>query len=568
MRVVLPDQADLILLNGKVYTVDDVIPWAEAIAVKDGLFHRVGSKEYVMESRGAETEILDLSGRFAMPGLYDMHTHPDLALAPKYRGDLDIGIAEPKPSEVREAILSYDKANPGDGWIFGAHWVRYEFRKEGIDPDRHWLDNIISHRPVGIMDRMWGSILVNSKALEVAGIDASTLDPPNGYIVRDDLTEEPTGILVDGAYAMIIEAMPLTRVDVLQRAYRDGVAYQSARGVVGTKYVHVCEHRLEALRRIDQAGELTLRVEAAISWQDDIFPVERRWELMAGERHFYRSPRLNANAVKFHFDGTAEPLTSYLATPWPGRKSWRGKLNMTREHLFDMVRDLDRRGIRVIAHCTGDGASDLFLSAIENARERNNHPGVRHQCAHSTLLCEENLAKFAALDVIPEFSPVGWYPDPFALGARSSYGEDRMGRIYNVSGVLDAGGRPVIGTDWPVSPINPWLGIETLVTRRDPWKRNDMELGQGISLDQAIRIATLNGAWAMDLEQEAGSITEGKRADLIILDRNLFEIEPQGNVHNTNVDLTIVDGAVVHDRLGEAESFGQNPVWTGEPADL
>ena len=180
--------------------------------------------------------------------------------------------------------------------------------------------------------------------------------------------------------------MPPFAQHVLQSAYRDGQHFQSARGIVGTKYVHVCEHRLDALKALDNAGQLTTRVEAAISWQDDIFPVRRRWQLLAGERHYYRSNRLNANSVKFHFDGTHEARSSYLASPWPGEASWRGHLNLTREHITDMVVDMDRRGIRVIAHCTGDGASDIFLDAVAIARYKNGKSGVRHQCAHSTLI--------------------------------------------------------------------------------------------------------------------------------------------------------------------------------------
>ena len=259
--------------------------------------------------------------------------------------------------------------------------------------------------------------------------------------------------MIDGAYAMIHAAMPPTPVAVLRRAYRDGVHFQSSRGSRRASTC-VCEHRLQALKALDDAGELTVRIEAAISWQDDIFPVRRRWELLSGERHYYRSARLSANAVKFHFDGTVEPRSSYLLTPWPNEADWRGKLNLTPEHITDMLVDMDRRGIRVIAHCTGDGASDVFLDAVAEARRRNGFSGVRHQCAHSTLLHPGNLKRFQELQVIAEFSPAAWYPTPFASGARSGYGQERLKRIYDFKGVLEAGGTAVFGTDWPVASID------------------------------------------------------------------------------------------------------------------
>ncbi|WP_432343880.1 amidohydrolase [Shinella yambaruensis] len=557
--------ADLVLTNGRIYTGDPGLPWCESLAVSGGRIVARGERADVEHLIGPQTRIKDLGGRFAMPGLYDMHTHPDLALAPRYAEDLDIGIVDPTPDQVRDAVLAYAARHPDREWIYGQYFVRYTFRQAGLVPGRDWLDNVLPDRPVALLDRMWGTMMVNSEALRRAGIGAETPDPPNGYLERDPISHEPTGLLIDGAYALIHAAMPPTPVPVLRAAYRDGVRYQSARGVVATKYVHVCENRLEALQTLDQAGELTLRVEAAISWQDDIFPVRRRWELLAGERHYYRSARLNANAVKFHFDGTVEPRSSYLMTPWDGANSaWRGKLNLTPEHLADMVWDMDRQGIRVIAHCTGDAASDTFLDAVEAARRRPGGLGVRHQCAHSTILHGGNLKRFRELNVTAEFSPVSWYPSKFVSGARSGYGPERLSRAYNIKGVLEAGGVAVVGTDWPVSPLDPWIALETMVTRANPWGETEGRFGEPISLTQAIDVMTRNGAWSMGIEHEAGTLEIGKSADIIVLDRNLFEIEPQGNIHSTRVDLTFMQGQLVHDRLDAASEA----IWHGEAPKL
>ncbi|MDH6232032.1 putative amidohydrolase YtcJ [Mesorhizobium soli] len=556
--------ADLVLVNGRIYTGDPGLPWCQALAVARGRIVARGERADVEHLIGAQTKVTDLGGRFAMPGLYDMHTHPDLALAPRYAEDLDIGIVDPTPDQVRDAILAYAAKHPDREWIYGQYFVRYTFRQAGLVPGKEWLDTVMPDRPVALLDRMWGTMMVNSEALRRAGITAETPDPANGYLERDPVSGEPTGLLIDGAYALIHAAMPPTPVPVLRAAYRDGVHYQSARGVVSTKYVHVCESRLNALQSLDQAGELTLRVEAAISWQDDIFPVRRRWELLAGERHYYRSARLNANAVKFHFDGTVEPRSSYLMTPWDGNSTWSGKLNLTPEHLADMIWDMDRQGIRVIAHCTGDGASDTFLDAVEEARRRPGGLGVRHQCAHSTILHGSNLKRFRDLNVTAEFSPVSWYPSKFVSGARSGYGKERLSRAYNIKGVLEAGGVAVIGTDWPVSPLDPWIALETMVTRANPWGEGEGRFGEPISLSQAIDVMTKNGAWCMGIEHEAGSLEVGKSADIIVLDRNLFEVEPQGNIHSTKVDLTFMQGQLVHDRLNE----NSEAVWHGEAPQL
>ena len=557
--------AELVLHNGRMYTLDPAHPWADAVAIRQGKLIAVGSLASLASLIGPNTRQHDLDGAFCMPGLHDMHTHPDLALAPRYADDLDVGIEDPTPEQLAAAIHAYADSHPGDGWIYGQYWVRYTFREAGLTPGREWLDSVMPDRPVALLDRMWGTMMVNSKALELAGIDRHTSDPRNGYLERDELSGEPNGLLIDGAYALIHAAMPPTPVSVLRRAYRDGVHFQTSRGVTATKYVHVCENRLQALKELDDAGELTLRVEAAISWQDDIFPVRRRWELLSGERHFYRSARLNANAVKFHFDGTVEPKSSYLLTPWPEESSWRGKLNLTPEHITDMVVDMDKRGLRVIAHCTGDGASDVFLDAVAEARRRNGNSGIRHQCAHSTLLHPGNLKRFQSLDVIAEFSPAAWYPTPFASGARSGYGQERLKRIYDFKGVLAAGGIAVFGTDWPVASIDPWLALETMVTRQNPWNQEPDTFGDPISLEQALQVATLNGAHAMGLEHLTGSLQVGKSADLIVLDRNLFAQGPRNYIHHTQVQLTFVEGQLVYDRQGIFSDTPLQAVWEGLP---
>lgn len=559
--------ADMVLLNGRIYTVNSAQPWAEAVAIKNSRFVAVGANEQIASFIGNGTEVVDLQGRFAMPGLYDMHCHPDLALAPRYSDNLDIGLENPTPDDVKKAILNYAAAHPGDGWVYGSYFVKYPFKQAGLNPGRAWLDSVLPNRPVAILDRMWGSMMANSKALALAGIDANTRDPLNGYLERDSITGEPNGILIDGAYALIHAAMPPTPQHALRRAYHDGIHFQSTCGVVGTKYLHVCEHRLQALRGLDDDGLMTLRVEASISWQDDIFPVKRRWELLAGERHYYRSSRLAVNSVKFHFDGTVEPRSSFLLTPWPGEQTWRGRLNLTPDHLADMLADLDRRGIRVVAHCTGDGASDVFLDAVAETRRRNGMPGVRHQCAHSTILLDENLPRFRELNVVAEFSGTSWYPSRYVSGARSGYGQDRLRRAYNFKGVIDAGGIAVMGTDWPVYSPDPWIGFETMVTRENPWGEVPGTFGEPISLEQAMRVMTINGAMAMECEHLAGSIEVGKSADLIVLDRNLFQISSK-LIHETKVELTLFEGRVVYDRHGRFDGRPLQATWRGEQPAL
>jgi predicted amidohydrolase YtcJ len=193
---------------------------------------------------------------------------------------------------------------------------------------------------------------------------------------------------------------------------------------------------------------------------------------------------------------------------------------------------------------------------------------VRHQCAHSTLLHPGNLPRFKELNVIAEFSPAAWYPTPFASGARSGYGQERLKRIYDFKGVLEAGGTAVMGTDWPVASIDPWLALETMVTRQNPWNDDPACFGDPISLEQALNVITRNGAVAMGLEKTTGSLEVGKSADLIVIDRDLFAEPARNYIHQTQVLLTFVEGQLVYDRHSTLQALGLKAVWQGEPPVL
>ncbi len=552
--------ADLLLQNGRIWTGNPARPWASDVAIRAGRIVAVGDDLQV-----SARSTIDLAGRFAMPGLYDAHTHPDLATMMAYNEDLEIAEDLP-PDALAARIRDYAARFPARPWIFGAYWVRYQFRRAGIVPDRHWLDDVIADRPAAIMDRSWGAALVNTRALGAMGITPDTPDPGNGYIERDPFSGEATGILIDGAYALVQAAMPPTPIEVLERGYRDGLHFQASRGVVGTKYPHVCERRLEALRRLDRRGLLTARVEAAISWQDDIFPVRRRWELLAGERHHFRSERLNANAVKFHFDGTFEARSGYLADGWSGNESWRGHLNLTPAHLADMVTDMDRR-----ASVSSRIAWAMQLPIFSSMRwPRHAVATVRSACAINARIarccCGRTCARFAALDVVCEFSPVGWYMYPFAERRLGAFTPEQQTRFFDFRGAVDAGAIVVMGTDCPVSSLDPWLGFEAMLTRESPLDLAEQRRIPGgmLTLEEALHVMTSNGAKAMGVDDIAGSIAVGRSADMIVLDRDPFAQQPRGYLHASGVDLTLIEGQVAWDRQGELDGGPLQAVWGRE----
>ncbi|GJM07846.1 MAG: amidohydrolase [Lysobacteraceae bacterium] len=537
-------EVDSIFINGRIYTVDPDQPWAEAVAVTDNRFSFVGSTSDAQQLAGPQTEVVDLQGRFVMPGIYDMHIHPDLAFGPRVAGQVILTQYAP-PEQIKQELLDYAKANPDKEWIVGEPWFDPIFKDQGVQPGRDWLDSFLPDRPVAILDDSRHILMINSKGLELAGLDENTFEPDHGIIHKDPETGRLLGLLQDGAQTLAEHAMPALDWRIMEEAYRQSLPILNGFGIVAARSNHVNTARLRGLQMLERKGELTVRFDAAISWKDDIvFTVPDRAELLSGERFRYRSEHVNPNYIKFHLDGSFG--TAYLLEPYAGemgKNGWRGALNENPWELRDIVVDMDRRGITVVAHAIGDGAIRLALDAYEHMREKNGMSDLRHSVAHMNFATPEDLARFEQLNIIPEFGGWQmWNPDGEVAELVPLYiGEERMSNYFNIRGALDNGAMPVISSDWPVSlEPNPFPGIRDMVNRGGKYGWQDVDLSA------ALKIVTYNGAYAMYLEDEAGSITEGNLADFIVLDRNLFEASRQ-EIGETSVLRTVFEGKTVYE---------------------
>ena len=540
----IAEAADTVYQNGRIYTVEEDQPWAEAVAIVDERFAYVGSNEGAEAYIGESTTVVDLNGRFVMPGIYDMHLHPDLALVPEKMGQPTVPHLA-TPEQIKAMIIEMAESIAEDEWIVLHDWQVGPFLEAGIEPGMAWIDSFMPDRPVFLVDNSRVYNMFNARAAELAGISAASRDPRHGYLARDPETGELTGIVIDGAQAPFWKAMPPVPQSVYEEAYAEAVQRLSAVGVVGAKFSHMNIPMIEAVHHLDESGRLTLRVETHLSWKDDLGEVEGRWDYIAGQRLMYRSDLVNPNGVKFHFDGVVPARTGRMLEPYRGEEEWRGKTNLEQVELIDVLLYMDKLGIRVDAHCMGDGAARQFLDAVEITRDVNGPGGPRHQMTHTTFVHPDDHARFAALDVIPEFSPIYWYNSRAVAGMKTLLSDKQVQGAFPIAEILAAGGRGVVGTDWPVTPVEGiWVGLEAMVTRENPWGEVEGRFGTPIPLEQAMRVMTINGAWAMELEDVTGSIKTGKSADFIILDRNLLEIPPN-EIHETRVLTTVFRGEPV-----------------------
>lgn len=546
----LPDAAsgaDAVYRNGKVYTVDANRSWAEAVAITDGRISYVGSDTGASEHIGPDTEVFDLGGRLMLPAFQDAHVHPITggmeALACDLNGLFSL-------AEYRSTIADYAAANPDLPWILGGGWSMAVFGPGG-KANRTILDELVPDRPVFLESADAHTGWANSLALEIAGITKDSPDPPDGIIDRDPDTGEPIGSLQEDAMDVVEQHIPPASLESRIAALRYSRDMLHGHGITSITAASVTPERLEAYEALDERGELRLRVVTSLKWDNDR-GVEQIDDFVA-QRAKYTKGNVRASTVKIFQDGVLENFTAAMLEPYdiPGRP--RGIAMVEPELLKRAVTLLDAADFQVHFHAIGDAAIRQALDAVEEALVENGKRGNRHHIAHAQVIHPDDVPRFAELGVVANFQPLWAYADSYILELNLPFiGEERTSWMYPMKSVQDAGGMIAFGSDWSVSSANPFMGMATAITRLSqfgepapeftPWER--------IDLASAIAAYTINAAFVNKQEDDTGSIETGKLADLIVLDRNLFDIEPSA-ISDTSVLLTLSAGEPVYGSIDQ-----------------
>ena len=541
-----PPPADRVLLNGAVYTVDDSRSRAEALAIRDGEIVFVGSSDSARDYIGSATRVDDLNGRMVLPGFVDSHAHVIAAGMTASACNLaDIRVSD----GIRKALLECgdDPRFRNADWVIGARWALAAF-ENGMPPIA-WLDDIFDGKPAYFVDSFGHSAWVSSRALAIAGITADTPDPDGGVIERDASTGEPNGVLRDTAMNLVAVHLPPETDQKRRDGIRAGQRETARFGITAYTEPGLNAEQAAAYKAADAAGELKARVLISLSpkgWHTAAFGDEV-YDLVA-RREEFRGDYVKADSVKIYMDGVIETNTSYMLEPYHS-----GPENFptfyTQEAVNVIVQRLDALGIQVHTHAIGDGAIRVALNAYEHAREQNGATDNRHQITHLQLIDEADIPRFGELGVAADFQSLWAYPDEYIDVAIDIVGEERVNRFYPIASVHESGGLVIGGSDWDVSSLNPLEAIEVAVTRRDPWSNAGPALREreAVTLETMIDAYTRNGAWVMKLDDRVGSLEVGKRADLVVLDRDLFAI-PASDISDVQVDLTLMDGKEVYSR--------------------
>jgi predicted amidohydrolase YtcJ len=545
------EPATLLILNAKVYPADGRGVFYEAVAVRGNRIVAVGTTAEIGKLRGPATEVLDARGAAVLPGFNDVHTHMlsgGLAL-----DDVDLQGAQTL-DEVQSRIRSFAKDHPDRSWIRGRGWGYGPF--PGSQPTREQLDAAVADRPAVMRCYDGHSIWVNSKALAAAGITKATPDPPNGTIVKDPKTGEPTGLLKESsAAALINKVLPKpTRADQ-RRGLKEAIDHGLKLGVTSVTDAAGSPDELEVYDELRRAGELSARVYYSLlvtpGFTDkDADRFDAVWKAHPD------TPLLKTGIIKMFMDGVIETNTAFMLASYANAPT-TGTPNYTREDFGRIVQMMDRRGWQIMVHALGDGAVRMTLDGFERLATVNPPVarGRRHRLEHIETIDLADVPRFGKLGIIASMHPVGGFfvpqnrpgaprtgGPPAAVGAwAGNLGPERAARGGMWKSISEAGGRVVFGSDWPVATIDAMGRIIGIANRQPRPGGTD----QRLPLTTAIDDYTSGSAYASFDEKEKGTIAPGMLADIVVLATDVFE-RPPAVRDDIAVKATIFDGKVVY----------------------
>ncbi len=535
------DQADLVLRGGKIITVDAKNSRAEAVAVKGDKIIYVGAERGAAAFVGEKTKVYDLKGATVVPGLIDSHGHL-LGLGQSLRQLNLVGTISYE--QIVEMVAKRARETPRGQWILGRGWDQNDWPEKSF-PTHHKLSEVSPDHPV-LLERIDGhASLANKKALEIAGVNRNTPDPPGGKIHRDK-TGEPTGVLIDTAQNLVErhvpEPPPAEVKEMLLEAQRECLRH----GLTGVHDAGAGRRTLEAFKELAREGKLKLRVYAMLAGRDG--------KLL--EEYFSRGPeigiggnRLTIRSIKLVADGALGSRGAALFSDYSDDPGNKGLLIMSEEEIYSITKRALETGFQVCTHAIGDRANHIVLNAYERALEAV--PAARDprlRIEHAQVISLKDIGRFARLNVIASMQQTHATSDMYWAEAR--VGPERAKGAYAWRRLLESGARIAGGSDFPVEGVSPLWGLYAAITRQDhkAWPKEGWYLDQRMTREEALRSFTIEAAYAAFEEKTKGSIEVGKLADMVILSKDIMTVPP-AELLKTEVVATIVGGAVVEGQL-------------------
>lgn len=543
---------DFIVTHGRICTSDPERPWAQAFSVADGRIVAVGDLDDVRSPVAADAEVIDLDGRFAMPGLVDVHAHLGLG-GRQLAFELQV-LPSDNVTDIAAKVREWQSELEPGQWVVGGI-IGSTVIDDLTHHDLRVLDDAASGHPVLLRDDTMHNRWVNSAALKILGITEESGDPEGGTYVRDSegrLNGVLTELACSPAEAAVLDAID-DAASFHSKALGTAVETLNSFGVTAVQESATMDYALRTLRDLDETGDLTAHVVASMPAQPFLEEGITGEELyrVADETH---SAHLHPTFAKYVLDGVPMTRTAALINPYQCHHpdddpSFTGEALWDRDELIASLLALADRGLNAKLHATGDGAVRMILDAVERVRQEKGWD-TRFHIAHAEYVHDEDLARFAELQVVPDASPYLWFPSVMQESLAKQVPVETYERSWPLRRLIDSGAPVSCGSDWPcAAPTpDPWTGLATLITRAspDPSVAGQLNGSEALSVEQAIAAFTRNPAQAMGLSGTTGSLRPGLSADFIVLDRNLFTADP-ARLHETAVLKTYFEGNLVHE---------------------
>lgn len=534
--------ANLVII-GPIRTMAEDKPQVQGMAVKDGRIIYTGTAEEARQHLAEGGSLIELNdGQSVLPGFVDSHIHM-----------LDAGILrrtcmmeEPQTkAQVLAIVEEYAQKNPGLEWITGSGWPPALFT-DG-NPHKADLDEIVPDRPVFLYADDGHSAWANSKALALLGITKDTPDPVRGRIERDPKTGEPTGTLREDAAYEAETKLPKPTDEFMLAALAEAQSYLHGLGITSVQDAYASPRTLDIYSKAAHSGKLTMKVVAA-QIANPALPLSQVDEMIKLRQQFAFG-HLRADSVKVMMDGIMEAKTAAVIEPYEGTNE-HGILNWPPKQFAALAKRLDQEGFQIHIHAIGDAAARHSLDGLEAARKANGPSKNRHHIAHLEFVDAVDFPRFKKLDVTANFQPYWCFADVWLDNTTLPFlGPERAKRLYQMGSILAQGARLTLGSDWPVSSPNPFLGLQVGATRQNP-KKPDQPVwlpDERVPLATLLKAYTIGGAWINRSEKDTGSLEPGKAADFVIVDRDILTI-PIHEVGQTQVLSTYIDGQKVFQR--------------------
>jgi predicted amidohydrolase YtcJ len=526
--------ADLVLVGGDVWTADAAHPRVEGVSVVDGVIEFVGSEEQIRGRIGAGTRVVELGGRFVMPGFIDTHTH---FVDGGFRlSSVDLRDAD-GPEEFARRLAAYAEGLEEGEWILGGDWDHEMWG--GELPDRSWIDAVTPRNPVFVTRLDWHMALANTRALEEAGVGPDVGSPAGGEVVRDP-SGRLTGVLKDEAMPLVAAHIPRPTEPQRDSALHAAMRHAASLGVTGVTDMGSWED-LEAYQRARRSGSLTLRVYAYVPLSTVDSLASRVKSEGTGDEW------VQIGGLKGFVDGSLGSGTALFEDPYTDEPDNSGLLVTPLDELRDQVEKAEAAGLQVAVHAIGDRAIRSLLDIYEAVGEGHGERDRRYRVEHAQHLGPADVERFGQLGVIAAMQPYHAIDD--GRWAERRIGTERAGLTYAFRSLLDAGAVVVFGSDWTVAPLDPLLGVYAAVTRRtlDDAHPDGWVPEQKIDVEESLRAYTSAAAWSGFMEDRTGTLTAGRLADMVVLSESPLAIEPE-RLRDIRVDLTFVGGREVYAR--------------------